>query len=115
MIRYIYLAAIIFSAAGILLLDRRMKLGAFGPRLMRAVALTVPVFLVIDAVGAARGWFTDRCSDRAVALATAELQRQAGELAPSSHSGRTTISAKPRFGATYQRPLGAKTSVPCST
>lgn len=58
MIRYIYLAAIIFSAAGILLLDRRMKLGAFGPRLVRAVALTVPVFLVIDAIGAARGWFT---------------------------------------------------------
>ena len=58
MTRYIYLAAIIFSAAGILLLDRRMRLGAFGPRLVRAVALTVPVFLVIDAVGAARGWFS---------------------------------------------------------
>ncbi|HSP08228.1 MAG TPA: lycopene cyclase domain-containing protein [Candidatus Dormibacteraeota bacterium] len=58
MTRYIYLAAIIFSATGILLLDRRMRLGAFGPRLVRAIALTVPVFLVIDAVGAARGWFS---------------------------------------------------------
>lgn len=58
MTRYIYMAAIIFSAAGILLLDRRLRLGAFGPRLMRAVALTVPAFLAIDAVGAARGWFS---------------------------------------------------------
>lgn len=58
MTRYIYLAAIISSAAGILFLDRRMRLGAFGPRLVRAVALTVSVFLVIDAVGAVRGWFS---------------------------------------------------------
>jgi len=57
MTRYIYLASILFSAAGILFLDRRFRLGAFGPRLVRAIALTVPVFLVIDAVGAARGWF----------------------------------------------------------
>ena len=57
MTRYIYLATILVSAAGILLLDRRIRLDAFGPRLMRAVALTVPVFLVIDAVGAARAWF----------------------------------------------------------
>ena len=58
MTRHIYMVAIIFSAAGILLLDRRMRLGVFGPRIVRAVALTVPVFLVIDAVGAARGWFS---------------------------------------------------------
>ena len=56
--RYIYLAAILFSAAGVLVVDRRFRLGAFGPRLVPAVALTVPVFLVIDAVGAARGWFS---------------------------------------------------------
>jgi len=58
MTRYIYLAAILFSAAGVLVLDRRFRLGALGTRLVRAIALTVPAFLVIDAVGAARGWFT---------------------------------------------------------
>lgn len=58
MTRYIYLVAILFSAAGILFLDRRLSLGAFGPRLVRAVALTVPVFLLMDAVGAASGWFS---------------------------------------------------------
>jgi lycopene cyclase domain-containing protein len=57
MIRYLYLVAIAFSAAGVLLLDRRLRLGAFGPRLFRAVAVTVPVFLAIDGLGAARGWF----------------------------------------------------------
>ena len=40
------------------MLDRRIRLCAFGPRLVRAIALTVPVFLAIDAVGAARGWFS---------------------------------------------------------
>jgi hypothetical protein len=57
MTRYIYLAAILFSAAGILVLDRRFRLGVLGTRLARAAAITVPVFLAIDATGAARGWF----------------------------------------------------------
>lgn len=55
--RYLYLAAILVSAAGILVVDRRWSLGTWGPRAARAVALTVPVFLAVDALGAARGWF----------------------------------------------------------
>lgn len=58
MTRYIYVAAILFSAAGVLVLDRRFRLGVIGPRLARAAAITVPVFLAVDAIGAARGWFT---------------------------------------------------------
>ena len=57
MTRYLYLATILVSAAGVLFLDRRFRLGAFGPRLLRAVAVAVPAFLAIDGLGAARGWF----------------------------------------------------------
>jgi lycopene cyclase domain-containing protein len=57
MIRFAYLAALAVSWAGVLVLDRRLRLGVAGPRLVRAVALTVPPLLVFDAVGAARGWF----------------------------------------------------------
>jgi lycopene cyclase domain-containing protein len=56
-IRFAYLAALAVSWAGVLVLDRRLRLGVAGPRLVRAVALTVPPLLVFDAVGAARGWF----------------------------------------------------------
>ncbi len=56
--RYAYLAALALSASGVVLLDRRLRLGAAGTRLLRAVAVTVPVFLGLDAVGAARGWFS---------------------------------------------------------
>jgi hypothetical protein len=57
MTRYLYLATITLSTAGVLFLGRRLGLGASGPRLLRAVAVTVAVFLAIDALGAARGWF----------------------------------------------------------
>lgn len=57
MTRYLYLAAIAFSAAGVVFLDRRLRLGVSGHRLLRAIAVTVPFFLAIDALGAARGWF----------------------------------------------------------
>jgi hypothetical protein len=57
MTRYLYLAAITSSTAGVLFLGRRLRLGASGPRLLRAIAVTVPVFLAIDALGVARGWF----------------------------------------------------------
>jgi hypothetical protein len=57
MTRCVYLAAIAFSAAGVLFLDSRLRLGASGPRLLRAIAVTVPVFIAIDALGARRGWF----------------------------------------------------------
>ncbi len=55
--RFAYLVAIALSASGILALDRRLRLGSLGRRLLRAVAVTVPVCLCFDAVGAARGWF----------------------------------------------------------
>jgi hypothetical protein len=57
MIRFAYLTALALGWAGLLLLDRRLRLGVAGARLARAIALTVPPLLVFDAVGAARGWF----------------------------------------------------------
>lgn len=57
MIRFAYLAALAVSWVGVLVLDRRLRLGVAGPRLVRALVLTVPPLLVFDAVGAARGWF----------------------------------------------------------
>jgi lycopene cyclase domain-containing protein len=56
-IHFAYMAAILLGGAGVLVLDRRLRLGAAGPRLIRAIALTVPPLLVFDGVGAARGWF----------------------------------------------------------
>ena len=55
--RFVYLLAIALSAAGVLVLDRRLRLGSVGSRLFRAVAVTVPVCLCFDGIGAARGWF----------------------------------------------------------
>ena len=55
--RFAYLLTIAFSASGVVLLDRRLGLGSFGKRMLRAVAVTVPAFLCFDAAGAARGWF----------------------------------------------------------
>jgi hypothetical protein len=57
MMRYLYLATILFSAAGVLYLAHRLGLGPLGRPLRRAIAVTVPVFLALDAVGAWRGWF----------------------------------------------------------
>ena len=53
----VYLVAIAFSAVGVLLLARRAKLPLPAGRLLSAVAVTVPVFLALDAAGAFRGWF----------------------------------------------------------
>lgn len=58
MIRFTYLVALVVSWAGVLFLDRRLRLGVAGPRLVRAIALMVPPLLVFDTVGAARGWFS---------------------------------------------------------
>ena len=55
--RFVYLSAIALSATGVAVSARRLRLDVSGHRLLRAVALTVPVFLVLDATGAARGWF----------------------------------------------------------
>jgi lycopene cyclase domain-containing protein len=53
----LYLGALLGSWVGVLALDRRFRIGVRGSRLFRAVAVTVPVFLALDALGAARGWF----------------------------------------------------------
>ena len=55
--RFVYLSAIALSATGVALAARRLRLGVAAHRLLRAAAVTVPVFLVLDAIGAARGWF----------------------------------------------------------
>jgi lycopene cyclase domain-containing protein len=57
MLRVLYLITILASAAGVLVLDRRW-LGCITPRrVLRTVAVTVPLFLAFDVLGAARGWF----------------------------------------------------------
>ncbi|MDQ6898610.1 MAG: lycopene cyclase domain-containing protein [Candidatus Dormibacteraeota bacterium] len=58
--RYAYLVALIGSWAGTLLLATRWRLGS-GRRLIRALLITVPVFLAFDVFGSVRGWFA---SDR---------------------------------------------------
>jgi hypothetical protein len=62
----VYLAAIAGSAAGVLVVDRRFRLGVLGTRLAVAIGLTLPAFLVLDALGATRGWFR---SDPALSIA----------------------------------------------
>lgn len=52
-----YFATIAFSAIGVLLAARRFTPGAVGRRVAVAMAVTVPVFLALDAAGALRGWF----------------------------------------------------------
>jgi lycopene cyclase domain-containing protein len=57
MLRVLYLIAILVSFIGVLVLDRR-RLPIIGPRrVLRTVAVTVPLFLAFDVLGAARGWF----------------------------------------------------------
>jgi hypothetical protein len=56
-VRFLYLVALLGSWVGVLGLDRRFRLGVAGPGLVRALALTIPLFLAFDALGAARGWF----------------------------------------------------------
>lgn len=55
--RFLYLCALVVSASGVVVLASRLGLGVSWRRLVVAVALTVPVFLGVDAIGAARGWF----------------------------------------------------------
>lgn len=54
---YIYLTCILFSLAGVLLLNGWFRTGVLDARLLRTSAITVPLFLCFDIVGAARGWF----------------------------------------------------------
>lgn len=57
MTRFTYLAALAVSAAGMWWFDRSGKFEVFGARLWRSAAVTVPLFLAIDILGAVRGWF----------------------------------------------------------
>jgi len=56
-IRFIYMIALILSWAGVVFINHQLRTGVLGGRLVRAVLVTVPLFLVFDAVGASRGWF----------------------------------------------------------
>ncbi|MGC8474404.1 MAG: hypothetical protein ACP5PW_08385 [Candidatus Dormibacteria bacterium] len=55
--RYLYLAALVLSWGGVLWLGFRMRLGMELGRLLRAMVVTVPLFLAFDAAGVMRGWF----------------------------------------------------------
>lgn len=57
MTRVLYLIAIVVSFAGVLALDRARLRSITPRRLLRTVAVTVPLFLAFDVLGAARGWF----------------------------------------------------------
>ncbi len=53
-----YLLAILFSLAGMLVIDRTQRLGILGRRLLVAVVVVEAAFLLVfDVVGAGRGWF----------------------------------------------------------
>jgi lycopene cyclase domain-containing protein len=53
----LYLAAILGSFAGVVLLDRRYQLGLRSRPTLVAVAVVQVAFLAFDLLGAARGWF----------------------------------------------------------
>lgn len=55
--RFAYLTVLLLSVAGVVFVVRRFHLNVDSRLALRAVALTVPLFLVVDAIGAARGWF----------------------------------------------------------
>jgi lycopene cyclase domain-containing protein len=53
----LYLAAIVGSFVGVLILDRRLRLGLASRATVAAILVVEVAFLVLDAIGAARGWF----------------------------------------------------------
>ena len=57
MTRYAYLAILLLSFGGVAYVIRRFGLKVDSRLVLPAVALTVPVFLLVDTIGAARGWF----------------------------------------------------------
>lgn len=57
MAQHLYLTALLLSFAGVLALDYRYGTRLAGRRLLRAILVTVPVFLLFDVVGSGRGWF----------------------------------------------------------
>ena len=55
MSRFAYLAYLVIASGGMLAVSRWR--GHLDGRLLRAVLVTVPLFLIFDVVGVARGWF----------------------------------------------------------
>ena len=53
----LYLAAILLSLVGVVLIDRRLRLGLWRRAILVAVVIVEVAFLAFDAIGAARGWF----------------------------------------------------------
>jgi lycopene cyclase domain-containing protein len=53
----LYLAAIVGSFVGVLILDRRLRLGLASRATVAAIVVVEVAFLAFDAIGAARGWF----------------------------------------------------------
>ena len=53
----LYLASIVVSSAGVLLLAHRFLPGIVSVRLVRPVVAVLVVFLAFDWLGASRGWF----------------------------------------------------------
>jgi hypothetical protein len=62
-----YLLAILLSFVGMVVIDRRWRLGVFSRRLVATIAVVELVFLAFDLVGASRGWFASE-PDRVVAI-----------------------------------------------
>lgn len=55
---YAYLLAILVSFAGMVVIDRRWRLGVVGRRLVVAIVVVEVAFLLVfDVLGSARGWF----------------------------------------------------------
>lgn len=53
-----YLAAILLSLAGMVVIDRTQRLGILGRRLVVAIVVVEVAFLLVfDVLGAGRGWF----------------------------------------------------------
>lgn len=55
--RHAYLFILVLAWPGVMVLSCRLRLRVLGWRLARTLAITVPLFLIFDAAGAARGWF----------------------------------------------------------
>jgi len=54
----LYLAAILVSLAGMVVIDRTQRLGILGRRLLVAIVVVEVAFLLVfDVLGAGRGWF----------------------------------------------------------
>lgn len=62
-----YLLAILVSLAGMVVIDRRWRLGVVSRRLLIVIVVVEVAFLAFDLVGTTRGWFASE-ADRVVAL-----------------------------------------------